>query len=92
MKTYKLIQASSSGTERYISSIEHPFARRTSLFPHIETAEILYEEIFSFPKMKEVPRNKILLLETSNALHDVILARNVTEFVNEAKDASSTGA
>jgi acetyl esterase/lipase len=72
----------------YLSPLGNEFATRVPIFVHSGTAEVLVDDHTDFVRrMKEIEGNRVEILQTENAQHDIFAAGPVMGFVKEANEA-----
>jgi acetyl esterase/lipase len=72
----------------YGTPAANPFLSRTPIFVQMGQAEVLYDTIMRFvDNMRGVVGNKVDVLETRNAPHDILLVDHSPGFGKEAPDA-----
>lgn len=73
----------------YISPLNNEFSTDVPIFMQCGTAEVLYDEQMSFMEhMKNIPGNRIELLEIANAPHNTFLGGAILGFANEVNHAA----
>ncbi|KAF1964521.1 hypothetical protein BU23DRAFT_631567, partial [Bimuria novae-zelandiae CBS 107.79] len=72
----------------YISPLTHPFESKTPIFVQVGTAEMLYGEVRQLvEEMKSVPGNRLALVETADASHDILRTGGIMGLKEAVADA-----